>query len=424
MDEGERVKPYIFICLMTSMLLVNACSDNRALSRYFYSGHKVVTFADINQEVPPQKRPAMAQSETEQKSVLDPGPAVVDHDGVTAGLSNAQKIKYHLDAIMALTTASKSPEVQAHLNTITSIASQESIASEPEPETSSPVSTKVINKEKITAKFSALKNSVAKAYASSKQKIGSKIHAIKTTAVAAYNKGKEKSKASLLKEVEGGSIVAVNEVDNRASSSDDGKDIPLEVLVGSWGYPEESLPFEIIDTPLMLKAMPMIVATTEAEVMPEPYSHVIKNATVEASKSASATVANLGNESTQAKKVVRTLMAQYKEWKGTHYQLGGTSKRGIDCSGFVQKTFASRFNIILPRDTSSQAKIGTSIKKNQLQAGDLVFFKTGANVRHVGVYVSNNQFLHASTKKGVKLSGLDNVYWKKAYWMAKRIPLK
>lgn len=119
--------------------------------------------------------------------------------------------------------------------------------------------------------------------------------------------------------------------------------------------------------------------------------------------------------------IIAKLNAQHQEWRGTKHQLGGLSKYGVDCSGFVYLTFLQKFSINLPRTTQLQSKQGSYIPRQQLKAGDLVFFKTGIKVRHVGIYIDNNQFLHASTSKGVMISNLDNRYWNKAYWQARRI---
>jgi len=115
------------------------------------------------------------------------------------------------------------------------------------------------------------------------------------------------------------------------------------------------------------------------------------------------------------------LYAQYTQWKGTKYKLGGLNRNGIDCSGFVFITFKSKLGIVLPRTTNLQVATGKDIERNQLQAGDLVFFKTGRFFRHVGIYLEHGKFLHASTRLGVTISKLDNVYWKSKYWKAKRI---
>ncbi len=119
--------------------------------------------------------------------------------------------------------------------------------------------------------------------------------------------------------------------------------------------------------------------------------------------------------------VKQKLLSQYLNWKGTPYQYGGLSKRGIDCSGFVQVTFQNQFSKHLPRTTEQQSKLGITIKKSQLRAGDLVFFKTGYNKRHVGIALGNSEFMHASTSKGVTISNLKNSYWLKHYSFSVRL---
>lgn len=126
---------------------------------------------------------------------------------------------------------------------------------------------------------------------------------------------------------------------------------------------------------------------------------------------------NTHNDSTTNAK----LTAQHREWRGTPYKYGGLSKRGVDCSGFVHLTYRDRFGINLPRSTELLSKTGTPISQRQLVIGDLVFFRTGGSKRHVGIYMGNRQFLHASTSKGVMISSLDNVYWRDKYWKAQRI---
>ena len=121
--------------------------------------------------------------------------------------------------------------------------------------------------------------------------------------------------------------------------------------------------------------------------------------------------------------VMANLSEHQQEWKGTRYRLGGTSKSGVDCSGFMQITFRDLFGIDLPRTTTEQAKEGRRVSKSEIKTGDLVFFKTGRgpNGKHVGVYVKNGQFLHASTKGGVIYSDLDSPYWTKTFWQARRL---
>ncbi|MGX2957285.1 C40 family peptidase [Ursidibacter arcticus] len=120
---------------------------------------------------------------------------------------------------------------------------------------------------------------------------------------------------------------------------------------------------------------------------------------------------------------ISSLSEHQHQWKGTRYRLGGTSRSGIDCSGFMQVTFRDLFGIDLPRTTSEQAKEGDRISKSELRTGDLVFFKTGRgpNGKHVGVYVKNGQFLHASTKGGVIYSDMNSPYWSRTFWQARRL---
>ncbi|OAT31106.1 Spr family lipoprotein [Buttiauxella brennerae ATCC 51605] len=115
------------------------------------------------------------------------------------------------------------------------------------------------------------------------------------------------------------------------------------------------------------------------------------------------------------------LMDQYASWKGVRYRLGGSNKSGIDCSAFVQRTFREQFGLELPRSTSEQQDSGKSISRSKLRTGDLVLFRAGSTGRHVGIYIGNNQFVHASTSSGVTISSMDEPYWKKRYNEARRV---
>lgn len=126
---------------------------------------------------------------------------------------------------------------------------------------------------------------------------------------------------------------------------------------------------------------------------------------------------DLGN----AQWVRQTLYAQFEEWKAVKYRAGGLSKTGVDCSGFVFLTFDSRLGIKLPRSTDEQVNAGTPIAVADLLPGDLVFFRTGRNTRHVGIYLENRKFLHASTERGVMISSLDDRYWARTYWKSVRV---
>lgn len=117
------------------------------------------------------------------------------------------------------------------------------------------------------------------------------------------------------------------------------------------------------------------------------------------------------------------LTEQPLAWRGTPYVLGGTSKTGIDCSGFVHMTFKKHLDKDIPRSTKLLSTYGHRIDHNNARAGDLVFFHTSDTVDHVGIYVSATEFVHASTSKGVIVSKYSNPYWKPRYWQTRRIEL-
>jgi cell wall-associated NlpC family hydrolase len=116
-----------------------------------------------------------------------------------------------------------------------------------------------------------------------------------------------------------------------------------------------------------------------------------------------------------------SLQAQHEDWKGVPYRYGGLSPRGVDCSGFVYLTFLSRLGMQVPRTTTELLKSGEKVRRDDIRVGDLVFFRTGPGNRHVGIYMGNGDFLHASTSQGVMTSSLSNPYWRQRYWQARRL---
>ena len=113
-------------------------------------------------------------------------------------------------------------------------------------------------------------------------------------------------------------------------------------------------------------------------------------------------------------RVVRTFL-------GVPYKLGGSTLRGIDCSAFVKKIYEI-FSIQLPRTTREQFSIGKKVEKNQLEEGDLVFFRERGNRAHVGIYVGDNQFVHASSySREVKIDYLDTPYYSKRFLRGVRV---
>ncbi|MBN8431007.1 C40 family peptidase [Microbulbifer salipaludis] len=119
-----------------------------------------------------------------------------------------------------------------------------------------------------------------------------------------------------------------------------------------------------------------------------------------------------------------SLYQQHQARKGIPYRLGGMSRRGIDCSALVYLIYRDHMGIQLPRTTQYQAVAGEAIEQGELRPGDLVFFRTGRRGRHVGIYIEEGKFLHASVSKGVTISQLTDYYWKSRYWRARRLDLE
>ena len=117
-----------------------------------------------------------------------------------------------------------------------------------------------------------------------------------------------------------------------------------------------------------------------------------------------------------------------KDFLGTRYKWGGTTKKGMDCSGLVFESFRAH-NIYLPRISRDMARKGTKITLKETLKGDLIFFKTGKtrrnDINHVGlvVEIKNNAiyFIHATASKGVLVSSLNEDYWKDAFEEVRRI---
>lgn len=113
-----------------------------------------------------------------------------------------------------------------------------------------------------------------------------------------------------------------------------------------------------------------------------------------------------------------------KEYLGIRYKWGGTSaKIGFDCSGFTMAVFRQH-GINLPRSSSRQSRVGKPVEKNQLKSGDLVFFSTGfgKKISHVGIYIGNGTFIHASTRdKCIRLANMAKPYYRKRYQGARRV---
>ena len=109
-------------------------------------------------------------------------------------------------------------------------------------------------------------------------------------------------------------------------------------------------------------------------------------------------------------------------WIGTRYKSGGTTRQGVDCSGLTTAIYKEVYGVSLSRRSVDQYKkdcTRRSRKRSKLKQGDLVFFRTPSSGRkcgHVGVYLKDNKFIHASTRQGVVIANLNEKYWKK-YWL-------
>jgi cell wall-associated NlpC family hydrolase len=110
-------------------------------------------------------------------------------------------------------------------------------------------------------------------------------------------------------------------------------------------------------------------------------------------------------------------------WIGTPYRMGGTTRRGVDCSGFVRAVYRDAFGVELPRNSRAQHRVGQSVRKRDLAPGDLVFFDTldRGRITHVGIYLGDGLFAHASSSRGVTRARLGKHYYQRAWVGARRL---
>lgn len=126
-------------------------------------------------------------------------------------------------------------------------------------------------------------------------------------------------------------------------------------------------------------------------------------------------------------KKVQNIISHAKKFEGTRYKFGGTTKRGMDCSGLIYTSFLEE-DISLPRISRDMALKGKRLHLKEVSKGDLLFFETNKNrkvINHVGLVVDVQQddifFIHSSTSRGVIISSLSENYWKSNFVMARRI---
>lgn len=109
------------------------------------------------------------------------------------------------------------------------------------------------------------------------------------------------------------------------------------------------------------------------------------------------------------------------DWIGTPYRFGGSSRNGIDCSAFTKELYSKVFNLTIRRNSRDIFSMVSPVKKDELKEGDLVFFKIHSrSISHVGIYLGNNRFAHASSK-GVAISSLNDDYYTRYFYRGGRL---
>lgn len=117
------------------------------------------------------------------------------------------------------------------------------------------------------------------------------------------------------------------------------------------------------------------------------------------------------------------VMFKVIEYLNTPYLWGGTSKRGIDCSAFIQTIMYQSLGVTLPRTSLEQSGVGEPVEKSDLKFGDLIFFDTmrKGRVTHVGMYLSNGFFTHSGSRTGVAVASLDDEFYTRTFLKARRV---
>ncbi|SEL23474.1 Cell wall-associated hydrolase, NlpC family [Aquimarina amphilecti] len=129
---------------------------------------------------------------------------------------------------------------------------------------------------------------------------------------------------------------------------------------------------------------------------------------------------------TPKNKKITSIINYAKTFEGTRYKYGGTTKKGMDCSGLVYTSFKKE-EVVLPRTSKAMSVQGKKISLKNVTVGDLLFFRTNKNknaINHVGLVVKTGnrvEFIHASTSKGVTISSLDERYWNNCFAGVRRI---
>jgi probable lipoprotein NlpC len=119
----------------------------------------------------------------------------------------------------------------------------------------------------------------------------------------------------------------------------------------------------------------------------------------------------------------KDLLATVVSWLGTPYRYGSNSKSGTDCSGFVTRVFKEVYGVTLQRSSRSMFANVKHVQKDDMQTGDLVFFRRGPGqpIYHVGIYLKDGKFAHSATNGGVMVSSLHQAYYSRNFYAAGRV---
>jgi hypothetical protein len=179
----------------------------------------------------------------------------------------------------------------------------------------------------------------------------------------------------------------------------------IETISFTPTYDKPSQPFSDVES------MP-VIETKTADISPE--NGIEKSSTWQAKY---AMILDVEIES-----IKNTMLYQFIDsWFGTRYRMGGTTKRGIDCSAFTDSLLLAVYQLVLPRTAREQYRHCEHINKDDLLEGDLVFFNTHGGVSHVGVYLANGRFVHSSSSQGVTISSLSDNYFSRRFIGAGRV---
>lgn len=132
-----------------------------------------------------------------------------------------------------------------------------------------------------------------------------------------------------------------------------------------------------------------------------------------------------GENSSISGRVASEIIAEARRWIGTPYVHGGKSRRGTDCSGMVMVIYEEKAGVRLPRNSARQQEFCAPVRRSELAPGDLVFFSSsvrGKRISHVGIYIGDDRFIHASSSRGVMVSNLNEKYYASHYHSAGRVP--